>query len=207
MHNPQRQSHLIFAMLLATLLILPILGLLAGPSAGAENPSADRSTADQIQDSWKTGLIEGAYLFNTHLNNFDITTEVTGDTAVLKGAVNTSAERALAEQLALSVEGINKVDNKLTVNDEVKKNDASKSADTTATILTPGGDAAITTKVKSQLLANTETSGLDIKVETRNRVVTLTGNIENDVEKELAYYVTRNTGGVQRVINQLEIRP
>ncbi len=204
MHNPQRQSHLIFAILLATLLILPILGLLAGPSTGAEKKTSnEQSLTDQLQDSWKKGLLEGAYLFNPHLSTFKIETQITGDTAVLEGTVSTTTERALAEQVALSIEGINEVENKLEVSKGNRQNRApdSENPSTDSSIK----DAAITTKVKSQLLANSETSGLDINVETRNGVVILTGEVDNKVQRELAFYVTRNTSGVAQVVNQLKV--
>jgi hyperosmotically inducible protein len=198
MQDPQRQSHLIFAILLATLLILPILSLLAGPSIGAEKTSDDRTLTDQLQDSWKRGLLEGAYLFNSHLSNFKIGTEITGNTAVLKGAVSTRTERALAEQIALSIKGIDKVENELEVRKETGQSQKPKSGNPSTT------DAAITTKVKSQLLANPETSGLDIEVEVQESVVTLKGEVDNEIEKALAYYVVRNTSGVDHVINQLQ---
>jgi len=204
MQDPQRQSHLIFAMLLATLLILPILGLLAGPSTGAEKKTSnEQSLTAQLQESWKKGLLEGAYLFNSHLSNFEIGTQVTGNTAILKGTVSTTTERALAEQVALSIEGIDKVENKLEVNKGKGQNRASDSRGSSTHSSTT--DSAITTKVKSQLLANSETSGLDIDVQTNEGVVALRGEVDNEVQRELAYYVTRNTKGVDQVINQLKV--
>lgn len=118
MQKPQRQSHLIFALLLATLLILPILSLLSAPSNGAESSSDEgdaSSMTKELSNTWKAGLIEGAYLFNPHLSTFDIATKVSGNTAIIEGTVSTRTERALAEQVALSISGIEQVENKLDV--------------------------------------------------------------------------------------------
>ncbi len=202
MHKPQRQSHLIFALLLATLLILPILSLLSAPSNGAESsPGGDASSSmtTELSNTWKAGLIEGAYLFNPHLSTFDIATRVRGDTAVIEGTVSTRTERALAEQVALSITGIERVENKLDVSQRRKNPEKNASENLTT-------DAALTTKVKSQLLANAETRGMDIQVNTQDQVVTLSGQVDSEVESELAYYVAKNTGGVGHVSNELQVK-
>jgi osmotically-inducible protein OsmY len=57
--------------------------------------------------------------------------------------------------------------------------------------------------VKSRLLANPNTDGLQIDVDTRGDVVTLTGEVGSAEEKALAEELVRNTGDVQDVRNQL----
>ncbi|MEL1265788.1 BON domain-containing protein [Pseudoxanthomonas putridarboris] len=63
----------------------------------------------------------------------------------------------------------------------------------------PVSDTWITTKVKADLLATENVSGLDIKVETVNGVVTLTGAVANQAQKDKAMEVARNIEGVTRV--------
>jgi hyperosmotically inducible protein len=203
MQNPQRKSHLIFALLMAALLALPIFGFIS-PARGGEATLS--GCIDPISlDRWKSGLIEGAITFNDHLYEYELEITVTQNTAMLSGIVANETERQLAEQIALSIYGIDSVENNLVI--------GTLSANTSY-----GGihyedrsqihsDAIVTTKVKSQLLANKETNSLEINVDTNDRVVTLTGQVRNDIEKELAYYITRNTGGVRHVVNKLEIEP
>ncbi|HET6724809.1 MAG TPA: BON domain-containing protein [Gammaproteobacteria bacterium] len=66
-------------------------------------------------------------------------------------------------------------------------------------------DSAITAAVKSKLLANSSTSGMDIHVETNHGVVTLSGTVSSDAEKDLAERIARNTDGVTDVTNNLNV--
>lgn len=67
-------------------------------------------------------------------------------------------------------------------------------------------DTWITTRVKSRLLFDKETDGLDIKVTTKNAVVTLEGSVLNKLEKDYAVKLTENTVNVKKVIDKLSIK-
>lgn len=70
----------------------------------------------------------------------------------------------------------------------------------------PGSDTWITTKVKADLLATKDISGLEIKVETVNGVVTLSGDIDSRAEADKAVAVAKGIKGVSRVDNRLVVR-
>lgn len=65
------------------------------------------------------------------------------------------------------------------------------------------GDAAsdtwITTKVKSSLLAEDATPGMDIKVETSQGVVSLSGTVATEAEREAAIAKAKSIEGVRDV--------
>lgn len=63
----------------------------------------------------------------------------------------------------------------------------------------PASDTWITTKVKADLLATEDVSGLDIKVETVNGVVTLSGRVDSQAQIDKAVSVTRAIKGVGKV--------
>jgi len=63
----------------------------------------------------------------------------------------------------------------------------------------PVTDTWITTKVKADLLATENVSGLDIKVETVDGVVTLMGAVTSQAQKDKAVEVARQIKGVKRV--------
>jgi len=67
-------------------------------------------------------------------------------------------------------------------------------------------DTAITTSVKTKLLAADNLKGLDIKVETVKGVVTLTGKVANAAAKELAVTLTQSVDGVVSVNDELVIQ-
>ncbi|MGS1077963.1 BON domain-containing protein [Pseudoxanthomonas beigongshangi] len=63
----------------------------------------------------------------------------------------------------------------------------------------PVNDTWITTKVKTELLAAEDVSGLDIKVETTNGEVKLSGRVDNQAQIDKAVSVAREVKGVSKV--------
>jgi hyperosmotically inducible periplasmic protein len=66
-------------------------------------------------------------------------------------------------------------------------------------------DSAITAIVKSKLAVDNETSSAKINVDTKGGVVTLTGAVATQANKEQAERIARNTEGVTRVINNITV--
>lgn len=73
------------------------------------------------------------------------------------------------------------------------------SSDTKPESNQPVGDTWITTKVKSELLADSQVSGTAINVSTLNGVVTLAGVVETQAAREQAISIARNIKGVTDV--------
>ncbi len=63
----------------------------------------------------------------------------------------------------------------------------------------PAGDTWITTKVKSELLADSAVKGTDINVSTVNGVVTLAGVLDNQAAIDKAITITKGIKGVTDV--------
>lgn len=63
----------------------------------------------------------------------------------------------------------------------------------------PGSDTWITTKVKADLLTTGNVPGMEIKVETVNGVVMLSGTVNTAAEKDRAVAVARGIQGVKQV--------
>jgi osmotically-inducible protein OsmY len=162
--------------------------------------SISAESLQTVNEQWTAGLVEGALLFNPHLNNFKIDVEAEGDTVTLSGTVKTEAERALAEQIALSLDSVEKVTNQITIAKELLAVE-SEGEGLKGVI----SDATITTRVKTRLLANGQTTGLAIKVNTEAGNVVLSGHVDSGTERDLAYYVAKNTRGVVNVDNQITI--
>jgi osmotically-inducible protein OsmY len=96
----------------------------------------------------------------------------------------------------MTVDGVKSVMNDLQVNAD---------AQTLGEQLAAGvDDAALTARVKSRLLASDNTSGLQIDVDTKGSVVTLSGKVGSDTERELAGLIAANTPGVSSVNNELD---
>jgi hyperosmotically inducible periplasmic protein len=67
-------------------------------------------------------------------------------------------------------------------------------------------DAAITAKIKASMAADPSVNFSQIEVKTEKKVVTLTGNINSEGEKQRALDIARSTSGVVNVVDMIEVR-
>lgn len=126
----------------------------------------------------------------------------------LTGEVDTAEEETRALQIARSTTGVREVVDHISVGPEARHEPApAPGADR------PAGeslgdrltDAGVTTAVKAKLLADPGTSGLRIDVDTKDKVVTLSGKVKSQAEKREALQVARNTEGVKSVTDRLTV--
>jgi osmotically-inducible protein OsmY len=66
-------------------------------------------------------------------------------------------------------------------------------------------DAGISTNVKNKLIADDLVKARQINVDTQDKVVTLTGQVNSAEEETRALQIARNTDGVRDVIDQIDI--
>jgi hyperosmotically inducible protein len=67
-------------------------------------------------------------------------------------------------------------------------------------------DAAITTKVKSAVFAEPGLKTLQINVDTKDGVVTLSGTVDTPVMKDRAMQIAQQVNGVRSVVDNLAIK-
>lgn len=161
--------------------------------------AADGDLARQLSEARQEGSIWTTIALNRHLSPFSIDVDVENGVAVLTGKVESDVDRDLAEQLALGTEGVKEVDNRLQVDP------ATEPSQQNASLAQQFDDATLTAMVKSKLLWNSNTEGLDIDVDTQGGVVTLKGSARSAEAKELAGRLAENTKGVEGVNNHLSV--
>jgi osmotically-inducible protein OsmY len=66
-------------------------------------------------------------------------------------------------------------------------------------------DAGITTKVKAKLAADSTVKATQINVDTKDKVVTLSGTVDNETAKAQALALARGTEGVSDVVDNLTV--
>jgi len=67
-------------------------------------------------------------------------------------------------------------------------------------------DAAITTKVKTAVLAEPGLKSLQINVDTKNAVVTLAGSVDSPALRDRATQIASSVAGVRQVEDKLEVK-
>lgn len=185
-------------------LAMAITGLITlAPIAQA----AEQGLARQLSDARQQGAIDTAFALSRHLDPFDIQVSVEDGVARLSGAVENPAERDLASELASSIEGVREVDNQLRIDPDLVPTVLEDQARivTDKTLAQRFDDATLAATVKSKLLWNSNTEGLDVQVRAENGVVSLSGNAGTPAAKELAGELVTNTEGVREVHNHLSI--
>ena len=106
--------------------------------------------------------------------------------ALLIGQTLSESAKESAKSIAAGVEGISAVYNEIRIGEKIGMMQISK-------------DSWITSKIRSQLLANSEVKSTEVKVITENGEVFLMGNL-SDTQANAAADVARNTAGVTKVI-------
>lgn len=169
--------------------------------------AAQDDSTRQLSDARQQGAIDTAFALNRHLNPFEIEVAVEGGKVTLTGAVENVAERELAAELAGIIDGVEDVNNQIRVDPQLQVPLAEEQPriPTDKTLAQRFDDATLAATVKSKLLWNSNTEGLDIQVRAENGVVSLSGNAGTPVAKELAGNLVTHTEGVREVHNHLSI--
>ena len=192
----------------ATLLgaaIVIALGACAGTVT--TDKSGTRTVETAIDDATITGSVKSKLLADERTKGFDINVDTARGVVTLTGGADSQMSKNTAGSLAASATGVVRVKNQIMVRAEGSEarqdaNTATASGEVREAMDESGDgidDAWITTKVKSQLLADPGTKGLNIMVETHANIVHLSGMAATAASRELAISIARNTKGVRGV--------
>jgi hyperosmotically inducible protein len=162
------------------------------PTAPA--PEAKTTVGTTIDDSTITTKVKSALLADADVKGLDIKVETNKGEVQLSGFVDSQVQIDRAVSIARGVEGVNNVQNKMTL----------KTTETT--VGEKIDDGIITTKVKGALVAEYGVDSGDISVVTRDGEVQLSGFVKDQSQIERATSVARSTEGVKNVINELSVK-
>lgn len=188
---------------------------LAGCDRGANNTSTGTAPGSgtgstvgtQIDDSALTASVKSALMANDNVRSLDIDVETNNGVVQLSGDVTSQTQIDQALQVARGVSGVREVENRLTVKPAgATAGSTTGTVDGSATLGQAADDTAITARVKSALLAESDVSGLAINVETTNGVVRLTGTVDSQAQIDKANRVASAAEGVKSVQNQLKVK-
>ncbi|MFI5197046.1 MAG: BON domain-containing protein [Thermoanaerobaculia bacterium] len=188
-----------FTPVLAAALSVPVLAaafcvtwlISALPAKAATKP---KPMSKEVSEAFEATSVKARLIDKLGADALGISVSVSEKTATLTGEVTKSASQGLAEQVALSVKGIKKVDNKVEV-----KEPAGPVAASEASVK----NVALEMKVKSILLTKIGTDALKIEVEAVDGVVSLRGKLDNLASSKVAIQKTRSIKGVRKVVDLL----
>jgi hypothetical protein len=67
-------------------------------------------------------------------------------------------------------------------------------------------EGRITTKIKAKMALDDSVKALDLNVDTKGTVVTVSGEVRSEAERQRALALARETAGVTKVVDQLKVR-
>jgi osmotically-inducible protein OsmY len=170
------------------------------PSLAAEKTAGIGMAAEQQSDGWVKAKLVTTYTLNPNLNPFDIDVDVEGGIVTLGGKVESSVEKDLAVEIAKGVNGVKEVRDNLVIEPEAEVSETNKTNFSQMV-----KDATISARVKTRLLWNRNTEGLNIDVGTQNGEVVLSGRTESAIKRDLAVQIAKNTSGVKKVVDKLQV--
>jgi len=159
-----------------------------GPTAHSDSVGA------AIDDSAITTRVKASYLGDDRLKGSHIKVTTTNGVVTLTGSASSAASKDAAEQLAKGVDGVTSVD------DEVTTPSSSGAAHRAmANTERVGSDSWITTKVKSEITADSISKGFKVSVKTVHGVVMLSGVLPNDDAVAHVKDIAQKVEGVKSV--------
>jgi hyperosmotically inducible periplasmic protein len=167
---------------------------------GSGNAFANATPSQEVVEARQETQIWTTYALSPYLRANDLKVSVHDGKATLSGNVAEDVNKDLAKQIALGVDGIKSVDNKIEVMPNYKA--ATKAERGYGEKI---DDATISSTVKSKLMWSRYADGLSADVDTSRGKVRLSGTAESTEAKEAAGRLAMNTRGVRSVENQLSV--
>ncbi|MGC9142102.1 MAG: BON domain-containing protein [Caldimicrobium sp.] len=179
------------------LLIINLYGcgwVLVGGGAyeGYKVATDTRTVGTQIDDALITAKVKAKLIEDPITKARKIDVDTVNGVVTLTGIVDSEAEITRAIEIAKSVPGVKKVVNNLRVGKR-----------SIGSYLT---DKEITAKIKAKFIADPELKAFSIDVDTLNGVVTLTGVVERESQKEKAVKLAKSIEGVKQVIVNIQVK-
>lgn len=168
----------------------------AADSAGAKIDSSMKKVDGYMDDSATTAKVKSALVDDKTIKSTDITVKTEKGVVTLSGFVGSQAQAEHAVKVAGKVEGVKSVNDKLQVKDEAKQS-----------VMAYAGDTATTSELKAKLLADDIVPSRNVKVETTNGVVQLSGEVKTQAQLKRAESIAKAIDGVKSVKNDLAIEP
>ncbi len=164
----------------------------AGAVGGYKVGTDERSVGQMWDDATITAKVNGALLRDPLVKARKIDVDTTQQVVTLTGVVAKKEEADRAVEIAGKVTHVKEVKNYLLVGEK--------------TIGESFDDKMIGGKIKAKLMQAKDIHALNIDVDVNKRIVTLTGIVENQKQKDIAIKIARKTLGVVDVNDSIIVQ-
>jgi osmotically-inducible protein OsmY len=189
--------------LLAALVAGSLLSACAATAPGTAR-GGWASGEENVEDASLGADVRLALIDKLGFDALDVTVDASGGRVYLIGRVEKRATQELAEEVALSVHGVTKVENRLTLKPPPSSGNVVEKAVSSSELEVQ--DAALELRVGKNLLGEIGRHALQLEVESTDGVVSVRGRVPDRQRKELALRAAHDTPGVKKVIDLIEVR-
>lgn len=174
--------------------------LMVSPAHATESATLDRA-ARSAKDAGVTAQVKTKIMADADTRGININVDTDQGHVLLRGTAGSATASRKAERIAQSVDGVKSVTNGLIVADASAnpQTATAKMQQAARTGADRASDAWVTTKVKSQLLADSSVKAGDIGVSTHNGVVTLDGTVGSNAVRNQVIARAESVDGVNSV--------
>jgi hyperosmotically inducible periplasmic protein len=174
-----------------------------GCSKTPDNSAKQAGSSQAITDTAITTGVKAKLALVRDLDSSDISVTTINGRVTLTGSVKSTGASSAAETATRSFSGVTNVSNRLSVPSLTVAEAAKTTGDAVKSTGVAAGEAVsdtwITTKVKSVLLADSDAKGLDVKVDTKDGVVSLEGVLATQKAVDHVKKLAGDVEGVKRV--------
>lgn len=164
-------------------------------SAGSKIDGSMKKVDGYMDDSGITAKAKAALVDDDAIKSTDISVKTHSGVVTLSGFVTSQDQAEKAVAVVQKIEGVKSVSDKLHVRD-------SKSS----SVKGYAGDAATTSEIKAKLLADDIVPSRNVKVETTDGVVQLSGHVATQAQSDRAESIAKAIEGVKSVKNDLTVK-
>jgi hyperosmotically inducible protein len=162
-------------------------------TAACSSTRTQRSAGEHVDDAALLSSVKSALAAESAETAADVNVDVNRGEVKLSGFVDNANDKSRAAEIARGVEGVKSVQNDIAVGES---SSAGEVID----------DSVLTAKVKTALIASSETKAHQINVETKDGVVQLSGFVDTNAAKSAATTVAKSVTGVKDVKNELSVK-
>jgi hyperosmotically inducible protein len=180
---------------------LPLAAAIAAAVAGSSAYANTKPTQEVIEARQET-QIWTTYALSPYLRANNLRVSVHEGKATLTGKVGESVNKDLAKQIALGVDGIKSVDNRIEIVPNYLAPEGAKERSYGEKV----DDASISSAVQSKLAWSRYSDALKTDVQTTRGMVQLEGTADTAEAKAAAGKLAMNTHGVHGVTNHLMVQ-
>lgn len=173
-------------------------------TTGTVRGDTPRTLGEKVDDLRITSTIQSKYFLDDLVKGRRIDVDTRQGVVTLRGDVSNESERSQALLLARNTDGVQRVEDNLTVNPSVtgSTNTTAENAPSTPERV---DDAALTTTIQSKFFVDNQVKAGSIDVSSKDGVVLLEGTVPNEVARKKAVSIARSTDGVVQVVDRLKV--